>query len=301
LTGTVAGVSAITTVTLSSGLVTTDLLRVGMTLTKISGLGNFGSDVVITEINSATQFTIRSTSANVFGTIVFTATEVVRTTVVPGTISTNGRVSTVTLSGNYNTVGLTVGLILSRVSGIGIFGQGAIITAINSLTQFEVTANTNNAEGAIVFNINNQAPSSRVVTGAIKYLKIPLNFIPLGTEITGWYRDQIPSNYVQCNDVEIFVAGRRMRKSPYSLWHADLGPDSPSGDVQMEAEFSVNGDAVNPHIRLTTVPEAGQYIQIQKRIGRTWAAEGGSLVDSGSDPAKFIRSTYALLPDKNKV
>jgi hypothetical protein len=71
--------------------------------------------------------------------------------------------------------------------------------------------------------------------------------------------------------------------------------------VQKEAEFSVNGDVINPHIRLTAVPEAGQYIQVQKRIGRTWAAEGGNLVDSGSDPAKFIRSTYALLPDKNKV
>ena len=301
LTGTVAGVSAITTVTLSGGLVTTGVLRVGMTLTKVSGVGGFGNDVVITEINSPTQFTVRSTSANVFGAIVFAATEVVRTTVVPGTINTNGLVSTVTLLDDYNTVGLTVGLIVSRVSGVGVFGQGAIITAVNSLTQFEVTANTNNAEGAIVFNINNQAPSSRVVTGAIKYLKIPLNFTPLGTEITGWYRDTIPSNYVQCNDVEIFVAGHRMRKSPYSLWHADLGPDSPSGDVQMEAEFSVNGDAVKPHIRLTTVPKAGQYIQIQKRIGRTWAAEGGNLVDSGSDPAKFIRSTYALLPDKNKV
>jgi hypothetical protein len=301
LTGTVAGASAITTVTLSGGLVTTGVLRVGMTLTKVSGVGGFGNDVVITEINSPTQFTVRSTSANVFGAIVFTATEIVRTTVVPGTINTNGLVSTVTLSGDYNTVGLTVGLIVSRVSGTGVFGQGAIITAVNSLTQFEVTATTNNAEGAIVFNINNQAPSSRVVTGAIKYLKIPLNFTPLGTEITGWYRESIPSSYVQCNDVEIFVAGHRMRKSPYSLWHADLGPDSPSGDVQLEAEFSVNGDAVNPHIRLTKVPEAGQYIQIQKRIGRTWAAEGGNLVDSGSDPAKFIRSTYALLPDKNKV
>ena len=272
-----------------------------MTLTKVSGVGNFGDDVVITEINSATQITVRSTSANVFGAIVFTATEIVRTTVVPGTINSNGRVTTVTLSSDYNTVGLAVGLIVSRVSGIGAFGQSAIITSINSLTEFEVTANTNNAEGAIVFNINNQAPSSRVVNGAIKYLKIPLNFTPLSTEITGWYRNSIPSNYVQCNDVEIFVAGHRMRKSPYSLWHPDLGPDSPSGDVQIEAEFSVNGDTVNPHIRLTTVPEAGQYIQIQKRIGRTWAAEGGNLVDSGSDPAKFIRSTYALLPDKNKV
>jgi hypothetical protein len=272
-----------------------------MTLNKVSGTGNFGDAVVITEINSATQFTIRSTSANVFGAIVFTATENVRTTVVPGTVNTNGLVSTITLSNNFNTAGLTVGLILSRVSGVGILGQGAIITAINSLTQFEVTSVTNNAAGSIVFNINNQAPSSRVVTGAIKYLKIPLNFVPLGTEITGWYRNTIPSNYVQCNDVEVFVAGRRMRKSPYSLWHADLGPDSPSGDVQLEAEFSVNGNAVNPHIRLTKVPEAGQYIQVQKRIGRTWAAEGGNLVDSGSDPAKFIRSTYALLPDKNKV
>lgn len=298
ISGTVAGISATTTVTLTGGAVTTGLLRVGMTLTKVSGAGAFGESVEIIEINSATQITIRSASANTFGSIVFYATEPVRTTVVPGTVVTNGLVSTVTLSGTYNTNGLKVGLLVSRVSGVGTFGADAIITAINGLQELEITAITNNGAGAIVFNINNQAPSSYVSSAAIKYLKIPLNFAPIASNVSGWYRDTIPTNFGQCNDVEVFVAGRRLRKTPYTLWNPALGQDSPSGDVQYEAEFSANGSQL---IRLTQVPEAGQYIVIQKRVGKTWVPEGGNLVESASDPAKFIRSTYALLPDKNKV
>jgi hypothetical protein len=58
---------------------------------------------------------------------------------------------------------------------------------------------------------------------------------------------------------------------------------------------------VSKHVRLTKVPDAGQYIVIQKRIGRVWTPQNTSLNDSPSDQAKFIRSGSALLPDKNKV
>ena len=180
----------------------------------------------------------------------------------------------------------------------------AIITSIDSLTTFTVTATSANTEGALVFNINNQTPTSRVVARGIKYLKISLDFkLAVPTVDTTWYRKTIPSSYNQCNDVEVFVAGRRLRKTAYTIWNPNQGPDSPSGDVAYEAEFSVSSanNQQPMQIRLTEVPEAGQYIVVQKRVGKAWTTEGVGLADSGSDPAKFIRSTYALLPDKNKV
>ena len=306
--------TALTTkVTLTSG--TTSNLRVGLTLNKISGVGNFGGITVIVEINNSTEFTIKTTTPYVQGNIVFTATSQVVTITVPGTVTTAGLSSIVTLSASYvdsvtkqstryTTDGFRVGQIISKVSGTGNFGTLAIITEINSLTTFTVTAISNNTSGPVVFNINNQTPTSRVVAGGIKYLTIPLDFkLTKPVVNTTWYRKSIPSTHNQCNDVEVFVAGRRLRKDAYTIWNPTLGPDSPSGDVAYEAEFSVTStnNQQPMQIRLTEVPGAGQYIVVQKRVGRTWTTNGVGLADSGSDPAKFIRATYALLPDKNKV
>jgi len=310
-TGIVTAASLTTTITGLSNA--NSIFRAGMVLTKISGDGSIGGYTIITEVNSNTQITIKSTTANVYGTIQFTGAEDVKTITIAGTVNTAGLVSTVTLTGSYvkngltipnNTSGLQVGQIVSKVSGAGNFGTLAIITSINSLTTFTVTATSVNTIGSLIFNINNQTPTSRVISKGIKYLKIQLDFkltVPVADNT--WYRKTIPSAYNQCNDVEVFVAGRRLRKTSYTIWNPNIGPDSPSGDVAYEAEFSVTaaGNQQPMQIRLTEVPEAGQYIVVQKRVGQAWSTEGIGLADSGSDPAKFIRSTYALLPDKNKV
>jgi len=311
LTGTVTATALTTTITGLTNVRNT--LRTGMIISKVSGSGSIGSNAIITEINSDTQITIKSTTANAYGSIVITGTEDVKTVTLAGTVSTAGLASTVTLTGSYTkngitipnvTSGLQVGQIVSKVSGNGAFGTLAIITSIDSLTTFTVTATSANTAGALVFNINNQTPTSRVVARGIKYLKISLDFkLAVPTVDNAWYRKTIPSSYNQCNDVEVFVAGRRLRKTAYTIWNPNQGPDSPSGDVAYEAEFSVSSanNQQPMQIRLTEVPEAGQYIVVQKRVGKAWTTEGVGLADSGSDPAKFIRSTYALLPDKNKV
>ena len=142
-----------------------------------------------------------------------------------------------------------------------------------------------------------QAQSSRVVAGAIKYLKVPLNFAPVVYENSSWYRVSIPAEYNQANDIEVFVGGKRLHKNSYTVWDPALGPDSPIGDVKYEAEFSVNG---GNYVRLTKVPPANVSVIVQKRVGRAWAPQNVSLVDSQTDQAKFIKSTYALLPEKTK-
>ena len=309
--GIVTDASLTTTITGLSNA--NSIFRAGMVLTKISGDGLIGGLTVVTEVNSNTQITIKSTTANTYGSIVFKGTEDVKTVTIAGTVNTAGLVSTVTLTGFYvkngitipnNTSGLLVGQVVSKVSGSGNFGALAIITSIDSLTTFTVTATSANTAGSLIFNINNQVPTSRVISKGIKYLKIQLDFkltVPVADNT--WYRKTIPSAYNQCNDVEVFVAGRRLRKTSYTIWNPNLGPDSPSGDQAYEAEFSVisTSNQQPMQIRLTEVPEAGQYIVVQKRVGQAWTTEGVGLAESGSDPAKFIRSTYALLPDKNKV
>jgi hypothetical protein len=57
----------------------------------------------------------------------------------------------------------------------------------------------------------------------------------------------------------------------------------------LEAEFAVNKN-VGAYVRLTTPPEPGVKVVIQKRTGKTWATQGVALSEATSDPAKFIRA-----------
>ena len=96
-------------------------------------------------------------------------------------------------------------------------------------------------------------------------------------------------------DIEVFVAGSRLRKSPITVWDENLGPDSPTGDKQLQAEFAVNKN-VGAYVRLTEPPMKGSKVIVQKKIGKVWAAQGESLVDAQTDQAKFVRAKAANLP-----
>lgn len=118
------------------------------------------------------------------------------------------------------------------------------------------------------------------------------------TEYTGWYRETIPQNYGQCDEVEVFVAGRRLRKVPTTVYDAELGQDSyqGAGDKQIEAEFSVS--IASNAIRITVAPNAGERIVVIKRQGRIWQKldEDNSLVYSNTDVANFLTAKAVSLP-----
>ena len=105
----------------------------------------------------------------------------------------------------------------------------------------------------------------------------------------------IPLEYWEGLDIEVFVAGRRLNKSPTAVWDESLGPDSPSGDKQLQAEFAVNKN-VGAYVRLTEPPANGSKVIVQKKVGQAWVSQGQSLVDSQSDQAKFVRAKTASLP-----
>lgn len=152
-----------------------------------------------------------------------------------------------------------------------------------------------------------QRQTSKVVPMAMKYLKVALDFIPMepivnagiavsgpDTWLTDGYNTQVPAGYIQADDIEVFVGGVRLHKAPYTVWNAELGQDSPSGDKRYDAEFAVTGK--DNFVRLTEVPPPGVTIVVQKRVGKTWTTNGVGLADSLSDQAKFIKSAYTVLP-----
>jgi hypothetical protein len=70
-TGTVNSTTASSSTVTMTGLSTTDGMIPGMTLTKVSGAGAFGTNAVVTQINSSTQFTFKADTSNTLGSITF--------------------------------------------------------------------------------------------------------------------------------------------------------------------------------------------------------------------------------------
>jgi hypothetical protein len=130
----------------------------------------------------------------------------------------------------------------------------------------------------------------------------PLDFVPLlGTRKT-WYRSTIPADHGPCDQIEIFGAGSRLRKDPLAVYSEIHGPESPSADTQIEAEFSVDGST--PYIRLTTALPAGARITIIRKTGKIWyergentASAGKTLVNNNTPVAIFIAEKTTSLPE----
>ena len=130
----------------------------------------------------------------------------------------------------------------------------------------------------------------------------PLDYVPEKSSTGTWTATTIPADYERCDTVEVFVAGRRMRKSPITVYDETLGPTSPAADREIEAEFAVDG--VNPYVRLTQAPPAGTRITIIKRKGNSWydrgattATSGVTLLDNSSAISKFIAARTTSLPE----
>ena len=113
------------------------------------------------------------------------------------------------------------------------------------------------------------------------------------TTYTEWYRNTIPDTFGQCNEVEVFVAGYRLKKKPYKLHDITIDPSS-LGDVDHEAEFSVDGTSSS--IRLTTPPPDDTKIVVIKKIGKLWNDLDTSLVDSTNNIANFIKAAPGVWP-----
>ena len=113
-------------------------------------------------------------------------------------------------------------------------------------------------------------------------------------------------NFGHCDDIEVFVAGRRLIKNPYSRFNESKAQDSfnGAGDELIEAEFSVDGvnygtsSAPVGRVRITNSPGAGELVVIVRKTGRLWQKidEDNSLVFSNTEIAGFLRARQVFLP-----
>lgn len=140
----------------------------------------------------------------------------------------------------------------------------------------------------------------------------PLSYIPKKSE-SNFYRDTqiingvttylgIPLNYGKCDEIEIFVGGKRLRKDSISVFDENLAVSSPTADITQEAEFSVDGEL--PYVRLSSIVPAGTRITVIKRIGQTWydrgentATTGVTLLKNHTPMVRFINETDTELPE----
>ena len=130
----------------------------------------------------------------------------------------------------------------------------------------------------------------------------PLNYVPAKSSRNNWVRTTIPTTYGPCDEIEVFVGGRRLRKDPLAVYNEINGASSPGADITLEAEFSVDGSAVI--IRLTEAVSAGTRISIIKRTGNSWydrgedtATSGITLLENATPIANFIAKRTTKLPE----
>jgi hypothetical protein len=129
-----------------------------------------------------------------------------------------------------------------------------------------------------------------------------LDFTPTQSIRSNWYRNSIPAEYGPCDEIEVFVSGRRLRKNPIDVYVEANGASSPSADAISEAEFSVSG--TSPYLRLTEPATAGTRITIIRKLGRIWyersdfaASKGITLLSNNTPIAEFIAVKPSELPE----
>jgi hypothetical protein len=97
------------------------------------------------------------------------------------------------------------------------------------------------------------------------------------------------------NDMEVFIAGYRLKKHQYSVYSNVDYPDSTEGDVLFSAEFGINGTAelqlnvIDLTAKGLFVP--GVKITVVKRQGRLWNDMGERLAKSNNPIANFLKET----------
>ena len=126
----------------------------------------------------------------------------------------------------------------------------------------------------------------------------PLPFVPVktsrNTALSG-------SEYSECDQIEVFVGGRRLRKDQVSFYEEILGTQGSGVSEVLPPEFTVDG--VNPYVKLAAPVDAGVRILIIRKIGKTWyersevnASKGITLTDNQTPIARFIDEKPSQLP-----
>ena len=88
-----------------------------------------------------------------------------------------------------------------------------------------------------------------------------------------------------------FIGNIRLKKHPYRVHNVNINPDSPDGDIQFDADFSVDG--IDNNIYLTNVLSTGTIVTVVKRTGNKWNNEGDIQRGTGKIE-KFLKATPGI-------
>ena len=95
------------------------------------------------------------------------------------------------------------------------------------------------------------------------------------------------------NAVEVFVAGKRLRKVSLDVFDPAIALDSPEGDTESPAEFTVENDIVT----INTIPANETQVMVVKKVGSTWTSTGEQLALTENSIARFLRAGTSELPE----
>ena len=84
-----------------------------------------------------------------------------------------------------------------------------------------------------------------------------------------------------------FVGNIRLKKKPYHIHNINQAPYSPEGDIQLDAEFSV--DTENKQLRLTNKLEFGTRVTVIRRTGTDWDSTT-SILDDSNKISRFLKA-----------
>jgi len=95
-----------------------------------------------------------------------------------------------------------------------------------------------------------------------------------------------------------FIGNIRLKKAPYSMHNENQAPNSPLGDIKLDADFSVDG--VSSAIRLTHKLLFGTRITVIKRNGTDWDSITNIQYDN-SKIAEFLKATPGIWYAENTI
>ena len=143
---------------------------------------------------------------------------------------------------------------------------------------------------------NEEQERSDFVSDGSSLLIGPLSYVPAVSE-KSWTRTTIPTGFDSCDQIEVFVAGKRLRKDAVTIYDQTLNITSPQADVEVEPEFTVDG--ANAYIRLTSAVPAGTRITVIRKLGKVWYDRGENFASSGKTLLKNLGSIPEFLKQKS--
>jgi len=106
------------------------------------------------------------------------------------------------------------------------------------------------------------------------------------------------------NEIDVFLAGTRLRKDNIITFDKTVDQDSPEADVTINPEYTIQNIVAGDGSTITLLtladyidpPADGAFIEVVRRTGRIWNDTGKTLADSENQIARFITDKTISLP-----